>query len=81
MAIQPNPNNGNFDLLLNLERNEKVKVSIKNVIWQEVFSYDAGEVEEILNLQVSIKTQASGVYFVEIEIGDNVLVESLLRNS
>ena len=72
LSVFPNPNNGNFTVLLkNYQANKMVEVSIYNYLGQKVKTVTA---EGNVNNQISVNTLGleKGMYMVEVKSGSEV---------
>jgi hypothetical protein len=71
IAIYPNPNNGTFQVNINIQENENSAIKIYNSFGQEVrgnvINNFQGEYNQIFDLSVFAK----GVYLVKINLGEN----------
>lgn len=78
LSIYPNPNNGQFRLVTDLEGTVPVSVSITDlqgkIVYDRDFGINAGTFEEEVNLNEG----ASGVYFVRLKSGDQVEVRKII---
>jgi hypothetical protein len=81
MKVYPNPNNGLFTILINMPtvKEEKIKLSIVNVLGQEVYKkeFTASEeyIKETVELDNSLKT---GIYTLQLIIGNKVESTSIV---
>lgn len=77
ITIYPNPNNGNFNIdVKNVDTstgsvtNEKISINVFNSLGQSVYQANHKTINGVYNLELS--NQSSGVYFVQLIIGDKV---------
>lgn len=72
LSVYPNPNNGNFTVLLkNYQANTSVEVNVYNYLGQKVKTVNA---EGAVNNQISINTLGleKGMYLIEVKSGSEV---------
>lgn len=75
-AILPNPNNGLFNIHLNLIQSEDVAFEIYNVMGQRV--YDSADAGQQFLQAIDLQTQASGIYVLVIKTETWRLAERLV---
>lgn len=67
----PNPFRTTTTLPVSLSRNAAVKVTIKNVVGQEVYAKSFGTLQTGMNeLEINVPSLQSGVYFYEVSAGE-----------
>ena len=76
--IFPNPNRGEFtiNLLDTNEKSNKAIIRIINSTGKEVYSCILNE----SSLDINLKEESSGIYFIEISISDNKYFDKIIIN-
>lgn len=68
-SMYPNPANGSTNVSFNLKKSAKVKMSVINIVGQEVTSSDAGFMNAGNNtISLNLNGLKAGVYFVNISV-------------
>ncbi len=70
--ISPNPGNGQFNILSSGLEQDQVEVSVVNALGATVVFQQFPVVNQQLNAQIDLSTQASGVYYVQVRDAHNV---------
>jgi hypothetical protein len=78
VSVFPNPNKGTFSIKLSSEKNEKVRVSIRNMIGESVLSEEEITVNGELVKTIDLSKMAEGIYFLVIENNNKVLTEKII---
>ncbi len=78
VQLFPNPNNGVFTLNINLKRVQDLNISIRNVLGEEISSKNLHS--KYVSDQINISQHAAGVYYVLIQIGDDVVVRKVIKD-
>jgi hypothetical protein len=68
--VYPNPANDNVNVELNIPQSENLNISIVNNMGQVVDNYSMGNVSGSQNYKLDISKLSSGIYFINIQIGD-----------
>ncbi|HXU28642.1 MAG TPA: T9SS type A sorting domain-containing protein, partial [Bacteroidia bacterium] len=66
VSLYPNPNNGGFVLNFNSTNSEKYKVTVSNVLGQEVYSTEQNNNGKSLQ-EINLNDACNGTYFVHIQ--------------
>ena len=72
--ISPNPAQGQFNLLSSGLEQDEVEVSVVNALGATVVRQQFPVVNQQLNAQIDLSTQASGVYYVQVRDAQKVRV-------
>jgi len=81
ISIAPNPFNSKFELSLNLIKGENAKIVIYNTLGVKVKDVIDRNLSEGLNkLTFDCKDLSTGVYMIEINIGDTKTVKRIVKN-
>jgi len=75
VSIYPNPSSGLAYLEIETEENKSYKVKVVNLIGQEII---AQEVESNQKFQMDLRSVPAGVYFVQIERGEEKVTKRLI---
>ncbi|MBT5859425.1 MAG: T9SS type A sorting domain-containing protein [Flavobacteriales bacterium] len=76
-SVHPNPTNGTFTLDLNNVKSDDYKISITNVIGQEVYSTHK-EINGIISEDIDISNLEKGVYILEVSSSDSSISEKII---
>lgn len=77
ISIFPNPTNGNSNLELNLVENSNVKVDVLNTLGQVVFTKTLTNVSGNQTINIDSQNFESGLYLVNIKVGDLTTTKKL----
>lgn len=79
LQISPNPSNGKFVVNVLLEEtSEKVFIRIRNLDGRKVYQETAFVNGKSLNSTIDLSELASGVYFVSIQTGEEVITKKIV---
>lgn len=67
--VYPNPNNGRFTINFGIETSADVKISVSNLIGQQVFNRTLQGFSGTYNQELDLSTLGKGVYIVNFETG------------
>ena len=71
IAIYPNPNNGTFQVNINIQENENSVIKIYNSLGQEVRGNVINNFQGEYNQTFDLSMFAKGIYMVKINLGEN----------
>ncbi|MFP5471512.1 MAG: T9SS type A sorting domain-containing protein, partial [Bacteroidia bacterium] len=77
LKLYPNPTNGNSSLDVNLVENTNVTVDVLNTLGQVVFTKTLTNVSGSQKVNIDSQNFESGLYLVNIKVGDNVTTKKL----
>lgn len=69
----PNPTTGNAFVNVELEKENRVKVQITNLVGQEVYSENLGELSGSNRIDLNTQNLTNGVYIYNITVGESTL--------
>lgn len=75
LAIAPNPNNGNFLVIVD-QKIRQYTLSVYSVSYKKVFSK---EVKDQTTTEVDISIEPSGVYFVEVAVDYKIYTQKIIK--
>jgi PKD repeat protein len=78
VSVFPNPNNGTFSIKLSSDKNEKVKIGIRNIVGESVLSEEEISVNGEFIKTIDLSKIAEGIYFLVIENNNRVLTEKII---
>jgi hypothetical protein len=78
VSVFPNPNNGTFTLRLSSESNEKVKLSIRNMVGESLVSEEQISVNGEFVKTIDLSNYSEGLYLMMIENNGKVFTEKIL---
>ncbi len=70
--IQPNPNNGVFNIELEGTSNEEINIIVFDILGQSVFQQSYAFQTGQLNTNIELENPAAGTYFVQVSAGNRV---------
>lgn len=80
LDVYPNPVVNDLKLDINTARAQEVGVKILNVNGQQVFERNIGTINGASNVRLDVSGLAKGVYFVNVTLGEEVVVYRILKN-
>ena len=75
----PNPSSGNFNILTNLVSVQTIEITVYNVLGQQVYHNTLNDAKQNL-IEVDMRNESSGIYFVQISNGQEKAVKRLVLN-
>lgn len=75
VSVYPNPTNGTF-LISTEEKQEKINLSIINVLGEKIFETSSSEKETTID----IKNQPNGIYFISVKSEQGAVIKKLIIN-
>jgi beta-glucanase (GH16 family) len=78
LAIYPNPSRDIFNVSFTSDTKQNLKVRIMNVIGEELLSDDLEQFIGEYTKQIDLSNNAKGIYFLEIKLNDNLIVNKLV---
>ena len=78
LSVFPNPNNGTFTLQLSSESNEVVKLSVRSMVGESVFSEEQITVNGEFIKTIDLSSYAEGIYFLILENNNTILTEKIV---
>jgi hypothetical protein len=79
ISVYPNPNSGKFTVEANLPANEQVKLTVTNMMGQEVAVISNGSLQNN-KFTVDLSNQASGVYLLNVTSENHTIVKRIVVN-
>ena len=77
LEVYPNPNNGEFTISINMDKETEVSAELTDPQGKVVWSKDFGMVMGKRTEAVQLSSQAAGVYFLKIAANDTYIVRKL----
>ena len=65
--VYPNPNNGSFIIETNIAKNEKVKITLYNVMGESLLNIEEESISTRYQKQIDIEKLPAGVYFLSFQ--------------
>lgn len=79
-SVFPNPNNGNFNVMMTSENvNETASLVITNILGQVVREFSLNNNNGIINTEINANL-STGIYFVKLQVGTEVNVAKISVN-
>jgi carboxypeptidase T len=79
VSIYPNPNNGSFVLHFNSTNSENYKITVSNILGEEVYNTQQNSTTKALQ-EINLNNAANGTYFVHIQATDLNYVQKIMVN-
>jgi VCBS repeat-containing protein len=79
VSVYPNPSNGLFTLQLDMHEQEQVKITVTNIMGQQV-AVIADEILLAGTFNVDLTTEAAGVYMLNIQTAHENIVKRIVVN-
>ena len=76
--VFPNPSNGEFTIDMELISNSNVSFRVENLVGALVYETQSITIDGAHSETISLGNVPTGVYFVNIRVGDNNLVKKLI---
>jgi len=76
ISIFPNPNSGIFNININLPSDQKIRITATNILGQEIAEISNGILYQN-SIKVDLSNQQSGIYFLSITCGNEVVIEKI----
>ncbi|MCW3070528.1 MAG: hypothetical protein JWO44_418 [Bacteroidetes bacterium] len=76
ISVYPNPNNGEFNVSLSLDKQSDVTIRVLNVMGQEVTSETVNGIIDG-TFSISVDGQASGIYFIEVRTESSTFMKKI----
>lgn len=77
ISIMPNPNNGVFNILFTLPKEEKINIRVFNALGQQLTNDEFRNVSSKV-FDMDLSSKPDGVYFVEISNGSEKVVKKII---
>ncbi len=78
MSVFPNPTDGNFSLIAELNNAPKIKISIFNPIGQMVYSNETDGLSSSINMTFDLSNYATGIYLLKLSAGGSLICTKIL---
>ena len=78
VSVFPNPNHGSFTIKLTSNANENVKMQIRSILGEVVFTDEEVNVNGELVKEIDLSKYAEGIYFLVLENNNKVLTEKIV---
>jgi hypothetical protein len=78
LDLYPNPNNGKFNLILNLINSDNVKLTITNSVGVEIKNLNLMNKSGTINQEIDLGIIAKGFYFINLHSGKTRLVKTFI---
>jgi hypothetical protein len=79
LSVYPNPNNGNFVLNYTTSSNAVVKISVTDILGQEVYAAQQNNTGRTVQ-EINLSNAVSGTYFVHVQGSDINYVQKIMVN-
>ena len=80
VRIYPNPAHDAFRVQINSQKNEKVVITVSNDIGSKLFSQTKTVIKGYNEFSFPLSALSAGTYFVQIQTGEKVIQEKLVKN-
>ena len=78
LNVYPNPNQGEFDINLNLEKSTELKVMLYDLSGKLIFEERKSGFIGIYNRKIELRAHPQGMYFLSVSTNGNVVTEKIL---
>jgi hypothetical protein len=75
LTLYPNPNDGRFALSIENPENRAISVNILDNMHRPVKGIVVDQTTDLNRIEIDLTEQAKGVYFIELQIGDQRIVK------
>ncbi|MEO8761947.1 MAG: T9SS type A sorting domain-containing protein, partial [Bacteroidia bacterium] len=79
ISLYPNPSSGNFVLAYNASTSSTIKITITNILGEEVYTAEQNNVTKTTQL-ISLPNVASGTYFVRVQDATQTYIQKIVIN-
>ncbi len=76
--VFPNPNNGDFTLSIDLNTTQNVSLTMSNALGQVIYQSEQKLAEGNSKLNLSIKDQQAGIYFMQVKTDKGLTVKRII---
>ena len=76
-ALYPNPNNGSFKISFTSEINDDIEIVVHDISGRKIYNKTFQNFG-MFDQELQIKTASSGVYFINIQNGENKMVKRII---
>lgn len=80
LNVYPNPATDDLTLELNLSKAADVRIRLTNMAGQTVYTETLSQFSGGYKKQLSLKEQASGMYYLQVMTGDSVINKKIVKN-
>ncbi|MEO1052972.1 MAG: T9SS type A sorting domain-containing protein [Bacteroidota bacterium] len=78
LLFYPNPNDGRFSLMLNLNMESQVKIRVTDLSGKEVYASDEVGAMGAFQKSIELDKVKQGAYILKVNIGDSVISERII---
>ncbi|MDT8394547.1 MAG: T9SS type A sorting domain-containing protein, partial [Bacteroidales bacterium] len=78
VSVFPNPNNGSFTIKLSSEHGQVIKMQIRSILGEVIFSEEELKVDGEYVKESDLSNYAEGIYFLLLENNNKVLTEKIV---
>ena len=78
LQVFPNPSDGNFNLVYNINELTNFSITITNVIGEKVYQKNYHDYIGEINLNIALKSLSSSIYFLKIVDGANTQTKKIV---
>lgn len=79
LSIHPNPSSGIFNISLLLEQATDLRISVKNLVGEELFAINEQHYGGAFNEIIDLNNFANGVYFLNISYDGKLIVRKIVK--
>jgi hypothetical protein len=81
LSVYPNPFKGTTNISVTLSESKQVSLEVYNLVGERVFSVNKGELNAGLHtVQLDGSSLSSGMYFVNVRVGEKMLTQKIILN-
>jgi len=77
-SVYPNPSHGQFTLEFEMGRNENVTLNVTNLLGQELYHEQLGNMNGLNSKTLDLQNLPSGVYLLKMEAGSSVFTQRIV---
>ncbi len=80
IKVFPNPSDGRFQLSIDYQGTEKITAKVYDITGKLIkdISEELAREDQAVNSQVDLETPKAGIYFLRVEIGNQVLTKKII---